>query len=291
MNYIIDSDEKLKYETNSPIKKATNSVLIPVLNSLPTVMRKYLKKTHKAGKEIIEHATTHKALEILYGYGSAKAKGNAVQNFFNSIWLSTNNAKAVRNRLRLVKREIRNEIIKLAESGREIKIASIASGSARAITESITEASIGKKVSIKTTFVDKNQSALEYSQKLAAGHERLGSFQWINDTAGNFFRVHAKDEKFNIIEMVGLMDYFQDEKAVELFRLIRGALAEGGMFITANIGDNKEKEFITRVLGWKMIYRTADEFSSLLLAAGFALDKMKVYYEPQRIHCVIVAQK
>ena len=273
MDYTIDYDETLRYEVTPPIRKAVNFVLVPVLNSLPTGMRKYLKKSHKAGKEIIEHATTHKALEILYGHGSAKAKGNVVQNILNSVWLSTNNAQAVRNRLRLVKREIKNEMIGLAGDGREIKIASIASGSARAITESIAEISLDKGVRISVTFVDKNPSAIEYSQKLSVGHSHRDSFQWVNDTAGDFFRTQVTDGKFNIIEMVGLMDYFEDEKAVELFKLIRNSLIGDGMFITANIGDNSEREFIDRVLGWKMIYRSAQEFSALVERAGFARRK------------------
>ena len=65
----------------------------------------------------------------------------------------------------------------------------------------------------------------------------------------------------------------------------------GGILIAANITNNIERRFISKIAGWKMIYRPADEFSSLLLAAGFALDKMQIYYEPQKIHCVIVAQK
>ena len=221
-NVIIDNDPALGHETNSTMKKAVNSVLIPTLNSLPTGIRKYLKKSHKAGKEIIEHATTHKALDILYGHGSAKAKGNVVQNFFNSIWLSTNNAKAVRNRLKLVKREVREEIVRLANEGKEIRIASIASGSARAITESIVEASLGKDgiSRLSATFVDKNPAAIEYSPKLAENLDFKDRLNWINDTAGSFFRSNVKNnKKFDIIEIVGLIDYFDVQKAIAMFSM------------------------------------------------------------------------
>ena len=67
-------------------------------------------------------------------------------------------------------------------------------------------------------------------------------------------------------------------------------LTTGGVLITTNIMDNTEREFISNVVGWKMSYRTADELSSLLIEAGFKLENLKVYFEPQQIHCLIIAQ-
>jgi hypothetical protein len=288
---IIDDDKSLGYETNSLFRKIGNFLLVPILNFLPVSTRKLLRKTHKSAEEIIEHATTHRAMEILYDRRKNWGSENPIKNFFLSIWLGTNNSKAVRNRLRLVKREIKNKINELVSSGKEVRILNIASGAARAVLESIDEMSLNKDVNLSATFVDMNHDAILFSQELAGSHKYKSSFRWIKDSAQNFFKTNDKNEKFNIIEMVGLLEYLSDAESIEIFSMIYKELEPGGVVITANIGHNIERRFISDVVGWKMNYRKIDEFTSLLMAGGFELDKMKIYFEPQRIHCVIVAQK
>ena len=89
----IDDDQTLDYETNSPFRKIANTFLIPTLNILPVSTRGLLKKTHKSAEEIIEHSTTHRAMEVLYDRGP-RPPASRLQNFFLSIWLGTNNSKA-----------------------------------------------------------------------------------------------------------------------------------------------------------------------------------------------------
>jgi hypothetical protein len=285
---IVDDDKNLSYDKNSPIRKATNAVLIPALNVLPVGTRKLLRKTHVSGAEIIEHATTHKAMEVLYDI-KPRPEANWLQNFFLSIWLGTNNSKAVRNRLKLVKREIKNKIKDLALQNKEIRILNIASGAASAVTESINEISSVEGLNISATFIDMNHEAISFSQELAGSHRYRSSFEWIHDSSDNYLENSGKGKKFDIVEMVGLLEYLSDEEAIKQFRKIREILDIDGVLITANIVNNIERRFISDVVGWKMKYRTAGEFSSLLIDAGFELRKMKIYYEPQKIHCVIVA--
>ncbi len=290
-NWVIDSDKNLGYETNSFGRKVLNSVLIPTLNALPSSIRPMLGRSHESAGDIIKHATTHKALEVLYGHSSAKASGNHLQRFFKSVWLSTNNSKAVRNRLKLVEREVKREMRLLLSLGKPIKIVSVASGSSRAITESIDHVVLPPNPDLSVTFVDKNEEAIAYSKELASNHKFVANFNWVHDTAGNFFRTRPGDKKFNIVEMVGLMDYFDDQKAINIFSLIKSALDDDGILITANIDDNFERPFITKAVGWNMIYRSADDLAELLEKAGFSMEKMSIYYEPMKIHSVIVARK
>jgi hypothetical protein len=286
----IDDDQTLDYETNSLFRKIANAFFIPALNILPVSMRGLIKKTHKSAEEIIEHSTTHRAMEVLYDRGP-RPPASRLQNFFLSIWLGTNNSKAIRNRLKLVKREIKKKIAQLVVENKDVKIVNIASGSARAVLESIDEMSLDNNFRLSAIFIDKNHEAILFSQQLAGTHKYRSSFQWVKDTAENFFRTTGRGMRFNIAETVGLMEYLTDEEVINIFSIIHNALDSGGIIIAANITNNIERRFISKIAGWKMIYRPADEFSSLLLAAGFALDKMQIYYEPQRIHCVIVAQK
>jgi len=285
----IDHDRTLNYEGNSIFRKLFNLIFIPVLYLLPAGLIKPLKKINKTAEQMVTHAATHRAMEIIYNPDSHPSEG-ILSDLFLSIWLEMNNSKAVRNRLRLVKREIKKKIIQLASENKEIKIINIASGSARAVIESTDEIPLDN-IRLSAIFVDKSHEAVAFSQQLAATHKYRNAFQWVEDTADNFFKSHKGTSRFNIAEIVGLLEYLDDADIVNIFAATHALLDSDGIVITTNILSNSEKRFMSDAIGWKMKYRTADEMSSLLISAGFSLDTMKIYYEPQRIHCVIVAHK
>ena len=142
-------------------------------------------------------------------------------------------------------------------------------------------------------FLDKNPMALEYSRELVISNgidKRM--CHWIEGTAGSYLKEAVKNgEKFDLIEMVGLLDYFDNQKTLELFKLIFTVLSKSGVLVTANINHNKEIKFITKVIGWPMYYKTPDELSGLLVLAGFKDEKLIAYTEPFEIHTVVVAKK
>jgi len=283
----------LKLEQNSPVRAFFNLFLIPVLNSLPIKSRGLIKKSNKAVGDIVDNATNHKALEILYHNGYKKDIKKMYEKISNAVWLNTNNSKAVRNRLKIVNHEISSRLKELVASDKEeISIVSIAAGSARAVIEAL-EANVTKDKKISVTFIDKSDSALEYSKNLLSTKEfsKLPhySFKWISDTVNGF--LDKNTEKFDIVEMVGLMDYFEDDKARTIFQKINDSLKQDGIFVTANINNNSEKSFVTKAIGWPMIYRSAEHIGRLVHEAGFPHTDIEVYYEPLKIHSIIIARR
>jgi hypothetical protein len=288
---IVVHDPRLNMETNNMIKKVFNLFFIPVLNALPIKSRKAIVKTDKDVGEIVKNATNHKALEILYnnGKGSAKTIKSIYKKLAHIVWFNTNNSKAVRNRLKIVKDELEKTFIE--KDGQNINFLSIAAGSARAVIEVVTKIQPTSKISF--TFLDKNPDATLYSKEMIDANEYMKNnpnftFNWINDTVNNFLENHY--EKFTIIEMVGLMDYFNDEKALNIFKNIFNILDKDGVFLTANINNNSEKKFVTKAIGWPMIYRKAEELAALVHLAGFNHELMDIYYEPHKIHSVVKAK-
>ncbi len=59
---IVDNDHR-DYEVNSFLRKAINLFLIPILNRLP---RRLFVNSGKRAETVHKHATTHKALEVIY---------------------------------------------------------------------------------------------------------------------------------------------------------------------------------------------------------------------------------
>lgn len=296
---ILDNDALQQYETNSIAKSILNIFLIPFLNILPSSFNKLIKKTNKEAGEVIRTATSHHAIEILYNYRSYKIK-NPIQRLFYYVWFNLNNPKAVRNRLKLVTREVRNAIKRFDRQNSNIHILSIASGSARAIVDALLAVETLDHLrltdnNIHITFLDKNQHACEYSKNLIQKQqwEKKYDFRWINDTASSF-PLHFKNNGWktpDIVEMVGLLDYFNNEQTIKILSLIYTNLTTGGILITANIKNNKERRFITNVIGWKMIYKDPNNFLELMISAGFKKENIKIIYEPLKIHFVVIAKK
>jgi len=290
----VDTDNNLNYEVNGFLKKIFNLAYIPVLNYLPVSSKKMIKNSHKSVSDVIDNATNHDALEILYKKGDKKYSQNLLSKISHKIWFGTNNSKAVRNRLRLVKRELSSSLKSALNRKDHIFLLSIASGSARAVIESLHSLHIPEHKSVSVFFLDKNPMALEYSKGLLNEYNLSSNprfkFEWINDNAGASLRKFDRN-KLDIVEMVGLLDYFDDDKAVEIFSNIFNVLNGGGVFVTANINDNSERVFLTRVIGWPMIYRTCEQLGVLLLKAGFNKNNVRLFYEPLKIHGVAVAHK
>ncbi len=289
---LTDKDTSIGLERNSILKSLVNLVLVPILNNLPASFRKLIRKSHESANEVIVNATNHKALEVLYSHGKPHRSRSPMQRFFHYVWFHSNNSRGVRNRLRIVKRELKDLFSEKASALLPLEVMSIASGSARAVIESLKDSGAAGVVPISGIFLDKNPDAISYSKALAEEFlEGSHSLEWVNDTVGNFFKTHEPKDRFDAVEMVGLLDYFDNEKTVDTFKKIRHSLKPGGKLITANISPNSERKFVTQAIGWPMIYRSAEDLAKLLLEAGFSHDKMKVMYEPLKVHTVIVAEK
>lgn len=278
----------VKFEYNTLPRTALNLLTTPVLNKLPASTRKVLRKTHRSADAVVENRTGHFALDLLYQEGKTYRSRNIFEYVFRKFWFNTRNAVAVRNRLRLVKHAIVNHLgDKIDDGVRTQRILSIASGSARAVIESINEFHDATDVVFDVTFLDKNPDAISYSQELAKLCDKRHSLRWVNDSVSNFFlNLQDKENKFDIVEMVGLLDYFDDERAVRTFKSIKNHLDKKGLFITANIDDNDERPFITNLVGWPMIYRSGEELSDLLIKSGFKFENIHIQYEPLHIHMV-----
>ena len=290
MLHTIDEDRNLNYEANGPHKKLFNLFFTSILNNLPPSLVHLIKKSNYSAHHVIENRTNHEALETLYNCGHSHPAKRFYHKMFRAIWFNVDNSKAVRNRLKLVKRELKSAFIRFVSKGEKIELLSIASGSARSVIEAINETSLNPDM-IRASFLDKNPNALEYSKRLVNESDlHRYKFRWFNDTASNF-PVYFENTKPNLIEMVGLLDYFSVEKTRSILKTIYDSLPSGGVLITANISDNHERKFITNIIGWHMIYKSAEELRSLAISAGFTADKIKIIHEPLRIHCILIAEK
>lgn len=292
MKIIFDIDPNIELEKKSKIGAFFHWFFVVFLNSLPRSLRGFVKKSHSSAERIIEKATTHEAIEVLYKHGERSRSKTLLQKIFFKIWFATDNPKAVRNRLRLVTRELEKSILSAFLRKEKVEILSIAAGSARAILDSINH-DYFKNKNISVTFLDKNPLANEYSKNLITEFDfpHRYKLRWVVDNAKNFPNYFKDGENPDIVEMVGLMDYFDDDAVLGIFSVIYEKMAQGGVFVTSNIVDNHERKFVTKLVGWPMIYRKPEDFFRLATNAGFKPQDLQFYYEPFKIHFLMVAKK
>lgn len=285
-NVKIITDNDLKdYEVNGFLKKAIDFLLIPILNRLPK--RLFVGYSKKA-KDVNKYATTHKALEIVYSFDHRLNFENGIlDGFVHYFWQKTNNAQALRNRLKLVKKELKKAIHSVNK--KEIKLLNLAAGSNRGVIEVV--GLYKDNFDFEVFCVDKSEFAIEDAKKLATLFNIEHLLNLHQDTISDFFKKNNND-KFDIIGMVGFLDYLENEEAILYFDKIYNALTANGIFITGNIKDNSERKFLTEVVGWpSLIFRNETDLVNLLMNSKFKSSGIEIIYEPHNIHGVIICKK
>lgn len=270
--------------------------LIEKMKDDPAKWQKIFKQSSTATRIIAEQNASYASLEEMYSWSKRKkqiwcsyesmSKMIENENFNEYFWQeSVLNAAALRNRLRLVKYLLKNTIDNL--KSQPIKILSLASGSAKAVIDTI--ADYNGHHQFQANFLDASRNALNYSQQLA---QNLNQHQlsWQRGFVETFSQKFSDFEP-DIVEIVGYLDYPQDDQVVKILSQIKKFLPLNGTLIAGNVQPNQEQWFVHEIVGWKpMQYRTPSYFSKLLLEAGFAPNQIQIFIEPMGIHTIALCR-
>jgi len=130
-----------------------------------------------------------------------------------------------------------------------------------------------------------DQSALDRVKRVCEEKGICARYQRANVLgAGRILR------EFNpcVVEMVGLLDYLNNDTGANIFGRIADALPEGGVFITGNIVPNPEAWFLSVCLGWDMVYRTAEQLDQL---CSMSFSSVETIEEPMGVFAVSLCRK
>jgi hypothetical protein len=145
-----------------------------------------------------------------------------------------------------------------------------------------------KGIDIEALLVDIDEKAFIRAHELLKEYDLLNEIKTEKNDVNNVDKI---SERFNpdIIEMMGFLDYINQEKAIELAKKALSSLSNGGYMITCNIQSNLERYFLTWVIDWPMVYRTPEELGGIAKEAGFR--DYRLVYEPLKIHGILIAKK
>lgn len=283
------------FELASPIGESERSQLVSYMLALPGEEGHRLFRTSANLDQISNDAASHKALETMY---VGPSRSGIVETGDNLSWArlfieNIHNSMAVRNRLRIVESEFGRFMGgRLTEGFQETKVLSIAAGSSRGIMEELAELNGRGHDKIKLRMVDINREALKDGRKLVAELGIGEAVEFIRAHVFSFKRYLENGYQPDFVEIVGLLDYLDDDQVIKLLAQVRNHLSEGGEVLYSNIAPNDEEEFTHRIVGWpRMQYRGSQDVLRVATVAGFTADKLRLISEPLGIYNVVSAKK
>ena len=198
-------------------------------------------------------AANWRALDLFYNYNEKvkpQINGN-LEGWLTQFWTGKmQNRQAVTNRLKIVIQLLTQAFSRFVNEP-EVRLISVASGSAQAVVEAMLQSS----QNIKAILIDVDSTALEKAKEVAKGAGLENRFYFIRGSTKKLEKI-CSEFKPHIIEMVGFLDYRPRNKAIELIGLIKKCLPDDGILLTCNIRRNIEKIFLDWVLLWPMHYRS-----------------------------------
>ncbi|MFZ3058028.1 MAG: class I SAM-dependent methyltransferase [Minisyncoccales bacterium] len=238
----------------------------------------------KESRKVKEYATTWRAMEIVYNhpYPPKRTLGGLLDDFY---WFGLN-CQGLRNRLKLIKDELSKAVSKVDKGG-EIRLVSLACGSAESAIEIIAEAKAKNKI-IRAKFVDIDGGAIERAKVFAKHYGVEDQIEMYKGSIYDMFDL-CREFKPQIVEMIGFLDYISQEEAISVVSKIRDILEPNGFLITCNIHPNIEQHFLKWVINWPMVYRRPEGLGDVAKKAGFT--EYRLIYEPLKVHGLLVAKK
>lgn len=287
---------EVSFETKGPIDFFLCPVIffISLWVSIKKIIRPKIKTNFYFFDEISnlcravkDNATNWRALDLTYNhYGIKENLNDQVYNFY---WHNLRSSRGLRNRLRIVKFLLNKNIEEIAKNKKDIRILSIASGSAQGVIECV-EAARKKGIKARILLIDLDQTALDHAKKLAKSKQIENQIEFICDKASTVSKV-CNNFRPDIIEMVGFLEYRPKEKAIKLVKAIYESLNKNGVFITSQVFNGVDRFFMESVLNWSMIYRKPEDSLLILTEAGFNQDGCNFFWEPFKIHYVMECKK
>ncbi|MBI2444007.1 MAG: class I SAM-dependent methyltransferase [Candidatus Magasanikbacteria bacterium] len=259
----------------------------------------WFDRAHPYGKRVRNGVTTSVALDVIYSIGSAICQPRTWGERLMRFWLDQPDGQAVRNRLRITYREFLAELERLWNSGKghsseaPIRILSLACGSAQAIIEGSAEFRRRHPgVHLRLKLVDLNEPSLRRAAFLAQ-NRGVADMVVVTDNLKKFVRaVRVTGEQWDVVEMVGFLDYRPRRSLLKLCGEIRELLVGGGLFITAHIHPSLWSFEVRWVINWPLLIRRwPGTFRRLLRQAGFPADRTRFILEPNRIYTVALCRR
>ncbi len=252
----------------------------------------FFDKYNKVANLLRNGVTTSIALDITYNLPKIIAERRSISQCLVWFWINQPDGLGGRNRLKLIYSHIIEKVSNKLEISDEVNILSLACGSAQAIIEALAKLRKdypSKKINL--TLVDLNQTSLQMAKYLA---EKRGVSSDIKLEIANIknFLDNQPNNTWDIIEMVGFLDYRKNNSVIKISTAIRRILKPGGVFITSSVSPSLWSYTVRWVTNWPLlIRRSKNKFRKILMKGWQEDDNQYFRYVPTKTHVIAILTK
>lgn len=251
-------------ETLSPWLIAVNRTLNPFRNYLipARLLRAVMGQSHSPLiRETLRAPGGWASMEIIYDNASPVSYLDRLALRSNPLTIAT------RNRKQFVV-SVLTRWIQSASAVGPVNILGVGAGPGRHVQEAILRSGV-RPSAIRATLIDRDTSAFELGRQLACERGISESIDFLRGDAREIEQV-LPETQFDIVKLVGLIEYLDDTEAGELFSAVRAVMRPHARLLTHGIADPLSMaRFFERVFGLRHYRRSGDEVAALLRRAGF----------------------
>ena len=292
--YIEKPNPTIDLENPNLLSKTLHFIIVPFLNS--KIFSRLVRIISKEGKMVSQKPGSAMSMEIVYNlpkknFFSAKSLNEISSIIFDCLLFQT---KALRNRLKIIKNLIKESLDDISNK-KEIQILSLGGGSCRSIISAISEINkpeIISKITIYSIDNDPESNYLSAQVKKEFCLDNL-KLEIINEDLLVFFKdphKYISDIDFDLIEIVGIFDYLEEEEVINYLNNIYNLLKNEGYLIFSNIAPNNEAKFLENI-GWpRLYYRNIVDWIYILKNTAWKR-ALKIIREPLGIHNIFYIKK
>lgn len=261
-----------------------NWLINPYKNYLiPASWLKALLKTSQSEllAETFRRPGGWRAMEILY------RKDAPVDLLDRQAILDNPISRASRNRLQTVT-QILIDLIQACQSDGPVTLLGVGAGPGRHVQTAISRLQLSA-AEVHAHLIDLDDDAFEYGQRLA---EQLGISDCISFLQGDAREIQTvlPDVKPNIVKLIGLIEYLNDQQLHELLTALHTIMVPGGNLVTHGILDPWHgAPSLKRIFNLQHIRRSGDDVRQILETVGFrVIDQVT---EPMGIYPIVTVVK
>jgi extracellular factor (EF) 3-hydroxypalmitic acid methyl ester biosynthesis protein len=200
-------------------------------------------------------------------------EGNSLfAKMLNFIFLSTPPVRAHRSRITYLTQMLLQETARARGPHQRVRFLNLGCGPAKEIQDFLTH----HHVCDWTEFLllDFNDETLNFTAKtlseIKQANERATKIELTKKSVQQILKEAAKLDrlgKFDVVYCAGLFDYLTDEVSARLLQIFYSLTKPGGLVSATNVADiNPSRGWMEYALDWHLIYRSVDQFRSLVPA-------------------------
>lgn len=206
----------------------------------------------------------------------------------NSFFLKTPPVVAHRNRIDILVKHLRTEVLRTNQFGRRARVFNLGCGPATEIQRFLRDVSWSSHTDF--TLLDFNDETVMFAQKhltnIRNENGRRTGIEVVKKSVAQLLKDNAKIKpgSYDLVYSAGLFDYLPDNVCTRLLEVFYELTAPGGLILVTNVDVcNPSRGWMECMVDWFLVYRDADKMRKIV-PANISRESVRVFAEPSSVN-------